>query len=537
MKYFINFYQEGNKVQKPSDGVSSGKWRQVDEETITPQYSLPEVRITGEHPIWSLPGYKGKQDKYRNFTKRDKDQIWRNTLEHNKRGIQYMKWAAPLAAAPVFFMTGAAGATGNALLNLGRSIITHPLRTAAEFVGTGIAGNTVDKTVQRTTGDENFGAMVGRVTNTPELNGLWQFGNPGYLAGGFAGDMTHRLATTGVKRVSPIISEHVSSIISRNQPMLQPAYVGGVPGTMRTPWTLYEPAASRTQNAISLGPVEISHQGIHRKPGRLGKPAESTSASGTTSTTVEQAAPKGIQVVDRRGNKKPVFKEGSKEVPVYSDQEVTHTAERPVYGEEQYNEFISPVQSGTTYGGIEFVPGAKPVQRTRTVQTGTEPYEYTTTERVQTGTKTVPNGKEPVLNDEVLNPATTYYNTKGKQLKKVRTNTGFGDYNLTTGLYQKRSFGNKVLDNMAQHPLRWGIGTTGVTMLVGLKNIPSAVKNTGKVVGNTMWNGIGSNFNTTSQQANDTVPETTPTNTPQTSDTAGRAARMAQRRRELGITE
>jgi hypothetical protein len=62
--------------------------------------------------------------------------------------------------------------------------------------------------------------MVGRVTNTPELNGLWQFGNPGYLAGGFAGDMTHRLATTGMERVSPIISEHVSSIISRNQPML-----------------------------------------------------------------------------------------------------------------------------------------------------------------------------------------------------------------------------------------------------------------------------------------------------------------------------
>jgi hypothetical protein len=58
-----------------------------------------------------------------------------------------MKWAAPLAAAPVFFMTGAAGATGNALLNLGRSIITHPLRTASEFVGAGIAGNTVDKTV------------------------------------------------------------------------------------------------------------------------------------------------------------------------------------------------------------------------------------------------------------------------------------------------------------------------------------------------------------------------------------------------------
>ena len=36
---------------------------------------------------------------------------------------------------------------------------------------------------------------------------------------------------------------------------------------------------------------------------------------------------------------------------------------------------------------------------------------------------------------------------------------------------------------------------------------------------------------------NTPTPTNTPTNTPQTSDTTGRAERMAQRRKELGITE
>lgn len=162
MKYFknlITFYQAGGKTD---NSISSGRWRQIDEETVAPEYSLPEVKIEGRHPIWDLPGYKGKENQYRNLTQRDKDQIWRNTLAHNQAGLQYMKWAAPLAASPAMFIAGGLGA-GSFLMNAGKNMIMHPVRTAAEFAGAELGGKAIDNGVQKTTGDSNFGAMVGHL--------------------------------------------------------------------------------------------------------------------------------------------------------------------------------------------------------------------------------------------------------------------------------------------------------------------------------------------------------------------------------------
>ena len=348
--------------------------------------------------------------------------------------------------------------------------IQRNLDERAAQVGHSLGAN-ADLNYNQLMANYSAGATSGATLVAPVLTGLTYSGLD--FARGNYGWGTAGLGLTFLPGVGPVVKQAATPVIQEaKQAVRQTAQ--NVKQNVRTAGRelvrvdpTYQPVRiAATNNGYVQLPGGYTQMNIEFHPWKatkalfgVGEGKLVQAATNEATSAVEQAAPKGIQVVDRRGNKKPVFKEGSKEVPVYSDQKVTHTEERPVYGEEQYNEFISPVQSGTTYGGIEFVPGAKPVQRTRTVQTGTEPYEYTTTERVQTGTKTVPN-RELVLNDEVLNPATTYYNTKGKQLKKVRTNTGFGYYNLTTGTYQPFSFGDKVLNHYAQHPIRAGIATT-----------------------------------------------------------------------------
>ena len=186
MKYFnenkqIVKAQEGIKTQ---NSVSAGNWKQVDDETIRPQYSLKPVTITGEHPMWSLPGYQGKQNEYRNLTLKDKNQIYKNALHRDEVGRQYAKFTAPAAMSPLIPILGVPTLASN----LVSTAVHAPLETAMSIGGGLLGGNYVDRKVNQITGDANFGEMIGRVTGTPELSGVYQYGNPGYVVGGFLGE-------------------------------------------------------------------------------------------------------------------------------------------------------------------------------------------------------------------------------------------------------------------------------------------------------------------------------------------------------------
>jgi hypothetical protein len=79
-----------------------------------------------------------------------------------------------------------------------------------------------------------------------------------------------------------------------------------------------------------------------------------------------------------------------------------------------------------------------------------------------------------------------------------------------------------------------------ITGAIGAPNIIKTIKGVvkGTFTGNGIIPGVVNEYiGKNPQQTNDTTPENTPTNTSQTPDTTGRAERMAQRRRELGITE
>ena len=84
---------------------------------------------------------------------------------------------------------------------------------------------------------------------------------------------------------------------------------------------------------------------------------------------------------------------------------------------------------------------------------------------------------------------------------------------------------------------RAGALTAATIGVIGLPNIIKTTKGAaeGALTGNGVIPGVLNEY--IPQQINDTTPENTSTNTSQTSDTTGRAERMAQRRKELGITE
>lgn len=141
------------------------------------------------------------------------------------KGLNYlMIGAAAFPALPIISESGLL----SPVVGAGKDMLMHPARTALGFAGADIGGGAVDKTIQRTTGDENFGAMIGRITGTPELNGMWQFGNPGYFLGGFAGDMTHKIVRDGVNRFAPTVMSNMDNMFG-NVLGLRPAYatVGG----------------------------------------------------------------------------------------------------------------------------------------------------------------------------------------------------------------------------------------------------------------------------------------------------------------------
>lgn len=118
----------------------------------------------------------------------------RPDYEHLRRGMTYA------AAAPFILATGGGEFAGRTLYNMGKEVITAPLKTAVTVGGGMLGGEAVDRTVQHTTGDANFGEMMGKITGTPELAGGWQLTNPGYAAGGWASNGVYRGLRSGATR-------------------------------------------------------------------------------------------------------------------------------------------------------------------------------------------------------------------------------------------------------------------------------------------------------------------------------------------------
>lgn len=102
-EYPIHKFQRGGDT----NGISSGRWVQVDDETVTPEYSLSPVTIEAEHPLWSLPQYKDKKNNPN--INRYKDQLYNNWRRHNEAGKEYLKRVAGGLSVVALPIGGAAG--------------------------------------------------------------------------------------------------------------------------------------------------------------------------------------------------------------------------------------------------------------------------------------------------------------------------------------------------------------------------------------------------------------------------------------------
>lgn len=379
-------------------------------------------------------------------------------------------------------------------------------------------------------------------------------------------------------------------------PILQPAYVGGVPGTMRTPWTLYEPVttAPRTQNFLGL---EIRDGGLHRKEGWWGKHAESAPAAEATPRSSFNG------YYDESGNPVTLYERTDPKATYYRRDESYGTAyEKVPQTQEIYDEALNPVDINATVPGTKYVYSDNtPATIFREVQTPIPMQEY-----YRAGESIPSRGffdtYEPSPNTEGLvtakgTPATNIYKEVNPQTANRYKSYegsdgemygyGQGAFNLydsplksnrreitptneelvpngKPNLYQAyraaknpsnagnrkilhQRAGNKNDGTVVSDPIdpsflkdvrskgawlpgHWKFNTT----LAGILKFTGP----GKWVTKKAWNLIQldpSKKEENPQQTNDTTPENTPTNTSQTPDTTGRAARMAQRRKELGI--
>lgn len=102
-EYPLHKFQRGGNT----DGISSGRWRQVDDETVAPEYALPPVTVEAEHPLWSLPWYKDKKNNPN--INRYKDQLYNNWRRHNEAGKEYLKRVAGGLSVMALPIGGAAG--------------------------------------------------------------------------------------------------------------------------------------------------------------------------------------------------------------------------------------------------------------------------------------------------------------------------------------------------------------------------------------------------------------------------------------------
>ena len=102
-EYPLHKFQRGGNT----DGISSGRWVQVDDETVTPEYSLPPVTVEAEHPLWSLPWYKDKKNNPN--INRYKDQLYNNWRRHNEAGKKYLKRVAGGLSVTALPIGGVAG--------------------------------------------------------------------------------------------------------------------------------------------------------------------------------------------------------------------------------------------------------------------------------------------------------------------------------------------------------------------------------------------------------------------------------------------
>lgn len=102
-EYPLHKFQRGGNT----DGISSGRWRQIDDETVTPEYALPPVTVEAEHPLWSLPWYKDKKSNPN--INRYKDQLYNNWRRHNEAGKEYLKRVAGGLSVTALPIGGVAG--------------------------------------------------------------------------------------------------------------------------------------------------------------------------------------------------------------------------------------------------------------------------------------------------------------------------------------------------------------------------------------------------------------------------------------------
>lgn len=316
-------------------------------------------------------------------------------------------------------------------------------------------------------------------------------------------------------------------------PMLQPAYVGGVPGTMRTPWTLYEPTTGNysQMNILDRTKAAIKAYKEHGKPS-----ANTPTATPTATTEIEEGTLADIRQIGNR--RKRVKVKGPDQI------NTSYTLD----GKPIDKSKLSIEQKPTSDGHIveEVIPGqqvyayeGKPVSRNNVQQKNWFRHEgkYRQESDIQTQSNITEGSR--IKPSEEVPEGSQFQDKKGKwkslNNQMFRTATGKGPnswiyYDGTPIEWYK---------NPGFYHRAGALGTL-ITAAVGSPNIIKTIKGAAKgaFTGNGIIPGVFNEYTGKNpQQTNDTTPENTPTNTPQTSDTTGRAERMAQRRKELGITE
>lgn len=163
-EYPLHKFQRGGNT----DGISSGRYRQIDKDTFTPEYSLPTVTIEAEHPLWSLPWYKDKKNN--SNINRYKDQLYNNWRRHNEAGKRYLA------------NIGKTALVVGSLPALAYGAATAPVATALSIIG----GEGLNYGIDKLTPYNSWGNMLAEgVFNTDNelAQTILEFTNPGFLLG------------------------------------------------------------------------------------------------------------------------------------------------------------------------------------------------------------------------------------------------------------------------------------------------------------------------------------------------------------------
>lgn len=231
------------------------------------------------------------------------------------KGLNYIMMGAAalpgaMATVPMLFGEGAAYQGARFLGNVVKDMVFHPIRTAGQYYVGSKAKEGADNIVRNTTGYNTTGELVGGITGTPELNGVWDFTTslPFYGGGAATYNAASNLVRSGVERAAPAVMDGLFGNIYRSFGV-SPAYaVAGntARGTIEgTPERFIQEMSRKSPRKPKVSGGGRGTQVVNNKAtsGKVARKANNSQTTTTEPPKVEQPITDNTQVLQEQADK------------------------------------------------------------------------------------------------------------------------------------------------------------------------------------------------------------------------------------------